>query len=197
MHQNQNTQLAIHSATLPASLAREKRFDEHDALLVFARLATAYGVSRIADKNQRQLLVREWVEALGKHHAFTVNIAIGAVIRKSKFWPTISEVVEACEPVDYRTAEEKFGSRHARIAEVEPPFCREGRTEAEEIAHRTAECLRLRKKHGANFDRQEPGSDLPPKPASKADWVSDQLRAHAKKHGYWRGPRDEDSQAPA
>lgn len=124
-----------------ATLHKSRPFDETDAQRCFARLAVAFGPQRIEDPAQRKLLAREWIEALGGLEAHVVNSAMGAVIRKSKFWPTISEVLEACQPFDYRTTEERFGAKHRDVTRewlTAPGFARGGRTVAEELVHRSS-----------------------------------------------------------
>lgn len=161
-----------------------------DVQRAFARLAVAFGDQRIEDAATRALLVREWSAALSGIEAGVLESVIGKVIRNQKFWPTISEVLEAAKAYDYRTTEEKFGPRHT------PPiprknFCREGRTEVEEMAFRAAELLRMKTEQSLAFtpalDAFEENAGPLQKPASQAQWISPELEAIARKRGYWRG----------
>lgn len=161
-----------------------------------ARLATAYGDDRrIADADGRALLRREMLEALGHFEPHVVNAALGKVIRQCKFWPSIAEIVAACEPYDMRTAEEKYGRRHRTyeapkglrpIGNIKVGFCRDGRTVEQEVAHRGALIARMKQAYAPAFD-YVPDEEHKPAPASQEPWVSDQLRAHAQKRGYWTG----------
>ena len=183
----QDRQSAIPSGGLPARSA-SARLEPADVARCFVRLAAAYGDDRrLVDPHQAALLEREWLEQLGHLEPHTVNVALGKVIRECKFWPSIAEVAAACEPYDTRTTEEKFGQRHSYRPEPRPDFCREGRTEAEEIAHRTAQILHMRKAYTPAFDYAPPPDDaLKAKPASQ-DGLTPEFIAIAKKQGIYRG----------
>lgn len=82
-------------------------------------------------------------------------------------------------------------------AKVKKDFCRNGRTVAQEVAHRAAVVLRAKVQAEAIRAKQEPEPDgsfkTEPRPASQANWISDQLRALAVKRGYWRGKPEEET----
>jgi hypothetical protein len=119
------------------------RCSDSDFLRQLARLAANYGDSRIASTEQRTMLLREWVEAFRYHAPSHLHGAVSAAIRSCKFWPTIAEISaeitklrrEAVEAIHHLEAK-KRGSR------PEEPFARDGRTEAEEVAHRAAQILK-------------------------------------------------------
>ena len=147
---------------------------------MFARLAVNFGSSRIADPAQCDLLEYEWRLALSEYHPKTVNDAISKIMKKpGDFWPTIGAVIEVIQ------ADMPPVGRRRIKSESYPEFCRDGRTEAEEIAFRTAHVLRIR--HDVGISESIPEPLPPPVPASDSPHVSSQLRALAKKRGYWKG----------
>lgn len=154
------------SATLfdrsPAQSQRTK-LKASDVERFFARLTAAYGEDkRVADEASRALLRREWIEALGHHEPHAVNAALGRVIRTSKFWPSIAEVLAACEPSDYRTHEERFGKRLRAGPRISRDFCRDGRTVEQEIEHRKHVVSNIKRAWGWT-----PAFDyVPPQPAT-------------------------------
>ena len=185
---------ATPSARLPATSQNSNRFREPDAHRCFARLAVAHGDGRVADPAQRTLLAREWVEALGHHEPWVVNAALGRVIRECRFWPSIAEMVEACKPLDTRTAEERFGARHPTHSKSapHPQFARDGRTEAEEVAHRTAQVLAMRRQPGLGA-APDPLIEVLSneiRPASQAGLTPEFIKL-AKRQGIYRGAMEE------
>lgn len=166
---------------MPAKSLSLRVFSEADALKCLGRLAVVYGDTKIADPRQRKLLAVEWTEAFAYFEPDRVHAAIAKVLRGLKFWPTIAEVMDALKS---DTPPPVVPPHRAERRE----FAREGRTEAEEVAYRAAQCLALRRQTGFGSSPDPFAPDpVEAKTASKAMWVSDALRAHAVKHGYWRG----------
>jgi hypothetical protein len=145
---------ATRSANLPEWLRKQKETltqtsGAADFLRQFARLAANYGDSRIATPEQRGLLLREWQEAFGTHAPEHLHEAVSKAMKTSKFWPTLAEVnepltalrKEAIAAVDSATGRNRYSA-------AREGFCREGRTEAEEIAYRTAQVMRWKAQYG-------------------------------------------------
>jgi hypothetical protein len=70
-----------------------RMFSQNDAVLATARLVAAFGDHRVADSGLMRLWLCELVEAFAGYTPERVNLALGAVIRRCKFWPTIAEIV--------------------------------------------------------------------------------------------------------
>lgn len=159
-------------------------FTEADALKCLGRLAVVYGDAKIIDTKQRRLLAFEWAEAFAFFEPDRVHAAIGKLLVSLKFWPTIAEVMEALKA---NTPPLPPAPPH-RAEKIE--FCREGRTEAEEIAYRAAQVLAMRRSSGFGsapdtaFGEPKP---VPKEPAPDDGYVSPALEAIARKRGYWRG----------
>lgn len=145
-----------------------------DVLKQFARLASNYGDSRISTTEQRTLLLREWLEAFGNHSPTHLHEAVSAAMKACKFWPTIAEVSieisairrEAVSVIGITTGTGRWKADNA-------PFARDGRTEAEEIAHRAAVALKWKQDYG--FGQSEPDPldvKAKPKGASQDTGVS-------------------------
>lgn len=144
----------------------------------FARLAASYGDSRIATPEQRGLLLREWQEAFGHHAPEHLHQAVSMALKDCKFWPTIAEINEhvthirreAIAAVDVATGRTRYQAKTQGFA------C-EGRTDAEEIAHRAGQILRWKQEYGFTrmVESEQPATQ--PRPASQEAGVSDALRA--------------------
>lgn len=150
---------ATRSENSPAWLQKQKtilsqKSSAADFLRQFARLAANYGDSRIATAEQRGLLLREWQEAFGHHAPDHLHEAVSLAMKASKFWPTLAEVNEqlthirreAIAAVDAATGRTNWKS-------TKEGFCREGRTEAEEIAYRAAQILKWKAQYGYKLTR--------------------------------------------
>lgn len=134
-----------------------------------ARLAAAFGDSRIATPEQRGLLLREWAEAFTGQSPEHLHRAVSEAIKTSKFWPTIAEIHghvasqrrETVAAIDTLTGRGRYRGEANE-------FAREGRTEAEEQAHRAEQLKRW--KQQAGFDRllAEDGPAREVRPASQA-----------------------------
>lgn len=180
------------SANLPKSYAR---FREHVGERITApqlaaemtRLEAVFGAPKGRTSDLARVMANEWLNALGQFGRRSVHMAVTRLISTAKWWPSISEVFELCE-------QHEDGWRDALGLKPDPKpahrlepyqFARNGRTEAEEIAHRAAQVLSW--KRAANFGAADEEANEPPKPASQDMWISDQLKALAAKRGYWRG----------
>lgn len=138
-------------------------------------------------------MAAEWMAALSGFGAKTVHNAISKVIADSKWWPTIAEVRTICKADDdsWRDAlglKDDPTDRRRLSAPPRNGFCREGRTEAEEIAYRASVILKAKLAYTPAIDAwDEMQTKTPPVPASQAQWISPELEAIARKRGYWRG----------
>ena len=147
-----------------------------------ARCNATFGEPKNRSPELARIWANEWFRALSGYGCKTVCGAFDQAIRSGKFWPTISEVLEFCRADDHHHRDmvglvnptphlEDYTGRAAQ------GFCREGRTEAEEIAHRAAQVEAIKAKHG-----WKPITDnglIPvrePAPASQDMTVSDTLR---------------------
>lgn len=134
------------SLTLRTEPVTAPSLSRTDLAGVFARLTVVYGDTRIADRAQRELLLREWAEALGSYAPGQVHEAVGKWIKLGKYWPTpseIREIIRADAPPVQRPA----------YRAADPSFCRDGRTVEEELAHRRAHMAELRRRYPSVFDR--------------------------------------------
>jgi hypothetical protein len=129
-----------------------------DISRLIARCLANYGERKGADM---RLLAAEWHASLRAYRPDRLNAALGEHIRKSQFWPTIANFIEH---VQQDTPQP--GLPHFRD-EVKS-FCQEGRTEAEEQAHRAEQLKRW--KQQAGFDRllADDGRASEVRPASQA-----------------------------
>ena len=148
----------------------------------FERLVVEYGDSQIATKRQYEMKMLEWAEAFGAVPAGILRQAVTKCISQGEHWPRISHVQRAV--ADLMPAPERRNVWRAEEQAPEP-FCRDGRTEAEEIAHRAAQCRRWRAQ-AAVLWQSEPEEKAPPKPASQ-EGLTPEFIAHAKKRGIYRG----------
>lgn len=108
-----------------------------------ARCLANYGERKGADM---RLLAAEWQTSLGVYPADRLNAALTEHIRRSSFWPTIADLVEI---IKSQTPQPSL-PRHQT---EDKGFCREGRTEAEEIAYRAAQILKWKAQYGYKLTR--------------------------------------------
>jgi hypothetical protein len=105
-----------------------------DIAKLIARCLSNYGERKGVDM---RLQAAEWHATLGAYPADRLNNALSEHIRRSTWWPTVANLVdilrEDAPPPGLKLHRPK-----------EQPFCRDGRTEAEEIAHRAEQCRRWR-----------------------------------------------------
>lgn len=105
-----------------------------DIARLLARCVANYGERRNVDL---RLVTAEWHEAFRHRHPAILNAALTEHIRRSTFWPTVADL-EAI------LAEGHKPTRTRWVDDGKRDFRREGRTEAEEIAHRKAMCAKWR-----------------------------------------------------
>jgi hypothetical protein len=82
-----------------------------------------------------RLMAAEWHASLGAYPAERLNAALTEHIRRSTYWPTVANLVDIMR-------EQMPPPGLPRHLQLEQDFCRDGRTEAEEMAHRAAQVLR-------------------------------------------------------
>ena len=139
------------------------RSSTDDIAKLVARCLANYGERRGVDM---RLMVAEWHATLGAYPAGRLNGALSEHIRRSTYWPTIANLVDILR----EDAPDPGLKRH--VAEPHT-FAREGRTDAEEIAHRAAQSLRWKQSFG--FGQSEPDPldfKAKPKEASQEATVS-------------------------
>lgn len=103
-----------------------------------ARCLSNYGERKGVDM---RLQAAEWQATLGAYPFDRLNRALSEHIRTSTWWPTIANLVDLMQ-----SETPAPGLREHR--EAPKQFARDGRTEAEEIAHRVAQSLRWREEAG-------------------------------------------------
>lgn len=132
-----------------------------------------------------EALVTEWHDALRFYDPELVTEAWTDYRNSSEFWPTPAAILTRVR------SNLPAPGRPAFRSETREDFCREGRTEAEEIAHRAAQILRIKReaamRYAPTFQGDDEAKPPEPQPASQAQTVSPQLQAIAKKGGYWHG----------
>lgn len=99
-----------------------------------------------------RLVTAEWQATLGAYPAHRLNAALSEHIRRSTWWPTVADLVEIL-----RAETPPPGLKLHRPKDQ--PFCRDGRTEAQEIAHRAAQCRKWREAYGMDPGPETPASD--------------------------------------
>lgn len=166
-----------------------------DLAAQMARLNATFGIPRDRTADQVRVMAAEWFRALQFFGAKSLAYAVDNLIRNSKWWPTLSEVHALCK-ADHDGWEDALGLRPdptniTRKRLQGKTFCRDGRTEAEEIAYRAAEVLRMKREAGFG-SQADPLLEMQDKrmvkPAAQDDgYVSPQLKAIAQKNGFWRG----------
>jgi hypothetical protein len=120
-----------------------------DIAKLIARCLSNYGERKGVDM---RLQAAEWHATLGAYPADRLNAALSEHIRRSTWWPTVANLVDIL-----RDATPPPGlPRHQAL---DLPFEREGRTQAEEIAHRAAQCLKWREAYGMDPAPKSPASD--------------------------------------
>lgn len=113
-----------------------------DMAKLIARCLSNYGERKGVDM---RLLATEWHGSLGVYPADRLNAALSEHIRRSTFWPTVANLIEILR--------EQSPAPGRSIATFRPyEFAREGRTEAEEIIHRAAQCLKWREEARVNLN---------------------------------------------
>lgn len=109
-----------------------------DVAKLIARCLSNYGERKGADM---RLMAAEWHATLGAYPMDRLNRALSEHIRRSTWWPTVADLVEIL-----RAETPPPGLKLHRPKDQ--PFARDGRTEAEEIAYRAAQCRQWRQAYG-------------------------------------------------
>lgn len=127
--------------------------------------------------DQIRVMANEWLKALRAFGAQTVHRATTKCIQESKWWPALAEVVALCR-ADEDGWRDALGLKDERRYIAEPDtFARDGRTEAEEIAHRIATVKAMKAEAGFGTSEEIIGeARAPAAPASQDMRVSDALR---------------------
>jgi hypothetical protein len=139
-----------------------------------------------------EALVSEWHDALRFFDPDRVGTAWRTWRNTQKFLPSIAEILNLL-----REQAPKVGPSPRPVDPVEP-FCQDGRTEAEEIAHRAAIVLNAKRKYGwaERYSAPDKPSEDAPKPASQ-DGLSPAFIELTKRQGIYRPaatPNQQDSQ---
>lgn len=128
-----------------------------------------------------EALVSEWHDALRFYHADRVAMAWRTWRNSNKFFPHICEILSVLrdEAPAVRPAPQPI--------EPKEPFCQNGRTEAEEIAHRAAVVLNAKRKYGytTRYSAPDETALAPPIPASQ-EGLSPAFIELAKRQGIYR-----------
>lgn len=128
--------------------------------------------------DQIRVMANEWLKALRAFGVQTVHRATTKCIQESKWWPALAEVVALCR-ADEDGWRDALGIKDDRRYVAEPEaFARDGRTEAEEIAHRVAMVASMKREAGFNSAPEVDGDTAAHEPiaASKSAIVTPQVR---------------------
>lgn len=128
------------SSNLPASPV-PTRCSTSDVAKLIARCLANYGERKGADM---RLVTAEWHASLFCYPADRLSAALSEHIRRSTFWPTVANLLDIL-----REQAPAFGRSIATFGPYE--FARDGRTEAEEIIHRAAQCRKWREDARVNL----------------------------------------------
>jgi hypothetical protein len=141
------------------------------------RLNAVFGSPKDRTMDQIRVMANEWMKALKPFGRATVHRAVSKLIQESKWWPALAEVLALCL-ADEEGWRDALGIKDDRRYVAEPDaFARDGRTEAEEIAHRAAMVASMRRDTGFNSAPIEPvAAHLEIKSASQSEIVTSQAR---------------------
>lgn len=145
-----------------------------------ARLTATFGTPKDRTPDQMRMMVAEWYRILKPYGTKTVARAFDKVIETSKWFPTIAEIADHCSK-DLESWRDAIG---IDVHETGPkPFADKprGPLSAEEVAKRTADCLRWRQEFGFKADKDEPriGEDSNIRASQEATVSSQLLRSCA------------------
>lgn len=106
-----------------------------------ARLNAEYGPLKDLTADQVRVKAAEWLHALDSFGWRTLDRAVNQWLRVGKWWPKLSEIYELCKSDDdsWRDALGLLEDQRPAYKAESEVFARDGRTEAEEIAHRIAQ----------------------------------------------------------
>ena len=185
---NSRGSLSANSAQLPV-----EKFTKTETAFLIGRMISVY---REKPGASMEALVSEWHDALRFCEPEHVADAWRDWRNTQRFFPSIAEILNRVRALAGPSGGFIF-SLPAKVND-DPPFCQDGRTEAEEIAHRAAVCLSARKKYGfgARYSAPDEPDDGAPKPASQ-DGLSPALIELTKRQGIYRPaptPNQQDSQ---
>lgn len=113
-----------------------------DISKLVARCLANYGEKRGVDM---RLLVAEWHQALKGFDPARLHTALSEHIRSSPYWPTIAEVVATLQQA---APKPELPGLPAWKPDAPDRFERNGRTVAEEIAHRQAQVAAWKAEYG-------------------------------------------------
>lgn len=120
-----------------------------DVAKLIARCLSNYGERKGVDM---RLQAAEWHATLGAYPADRLNAALSEHIRRSTWWPTVANLVDLLR-------EGAPGPGLKLHRPKDQPFAREGRTDAEETAHRAAQCRKWREAYGMDPGKEPPAGE--------------------------------------
>lgn len=169
---------SVSDSALTAKVGR--RLTPDDLASQLERLEASWGAPKDRTDAQMVAMTREWFSQLDRFGVRSVEAAFTHVIGTHKFqWAgAIVEIVSYCtkDDGDWRDA---LGMRAEPRHVAEPvAFASEGRTEAEEIAHRVAMIASMKRQAGFNSAPDVDGDTAAHEPiaASKSAIVTPQVR---------------------
>lgn len=115
-----------------------------------ARLEAAWGPPKNRTTGQMAAMADEWFHQLNKFGERSVELAVTHVLGANRFeWlGALAEVFAFCNR-DHSEWREVVMLQLPKPSPEQPePFARDGRTVAEEIAHRTQQIAEMKKRHG-------------------------------------------------
>lgn len=173
--------VAASSQTSLTSLQRQRleqelgeRLKPTDIAKIMDRLSANYGPPRDRTPEQVRLMVAEWFRALSALRLNSISHAVDRHLRTSKWWPTLAEIHEAAKAHQAGWVDALGIGVKPSYRAGEYRFARDGRTEAEEIAHRAAMTKRWRADAAAGQPEYTDPIEAKPEPkaASQSNSVS-------------------------
>lgn len=156
-----------------------EKFSKTETAFLIGRMISVY---REKPGASMEALVSEWHDALRFYDPDRIAAAWRSWRNSQKFLPSIAEILALVR-------EQTPSVRSvATVAEPVDVFCRDGRTEAEEIAHRAAVVLNAKRRYGfgVRYSVPDEPAEAPPKPVSQGG-LTPEFIALAKRQGIYSG----------
>jgi len=121
-----------------------------------ARLVLQFGDSKVRTDEQRRMMLAEWTEAFAAHSPTHLHTAVSQAIQTCKFWPSIAEIMEPLRGIRREAVSTLDVIAGTGRWKENYQFEREGRSKAEEVIHRAAQCLKWKGDIRAEFSKGLP-----------------------------------------
>lgn len=163
-----------------------EKFSKTETAFLIGRMISVY---REKPGASMEALVSEWHDALRFYDPDRVATAWRTWRNTQKFLPSIAEILGLLKEQAPRVGPSP------RAADPAEAFCQEGRTEAEEIAHRASIILNAKRRYGYadRYSAPDEPAEEAPKPASQGG-LSPALIELSKRQGIYCGPAETPNQ---